>query len=216
MSKDMIIHDISLTLATGVVVWPKDVPYQRRLRGSIEHGDHSNLSQVDMSAHTGTHVDAPLHFVPDGYGVDEIPLDHLYGRAYVADCRAMPIITGDVLKKRVPQDTKRLLLKTDNSQLLGDGQVSFDPDFVYIDQTAAQFIVDQGILLLGMDYLSIGKPGEINKTVHQLLLGNNVTILETITLEEIEPGEYFLACGPLKLAGSDGAPCRVALIENLI
>ena len=210
----MNIHDISLTLDSGMVSYPKDVPYKRYLQRDLAKSDSSNVSVVEMSAHTGSHVDSPLHFLANGYGASEIPLSHLYGPAFVADCCGMAAVTAEVLKKQLPQGTKRLLLKTDNSQLLKDNPKGpFDTDFVYLDPGGAQYIADNGIELVGIDYLSIDKYGSSGKDSHHILLENNITILEGIVLAEVEAGEYFMACGALKMADADGAPCRVVLIE---
>ena len=217
MDQNIVIHDISLTLEAGMITYPKDVPYQRILQRSLARGESSNVSQIEMSAHAGTHVDAPLHYLADNYGVDKIPLTHLYGPAWVADCRSAPVVTTEILKEKVPPHTQRLLLKTDNSLSLGNNpQAPFNPDFVYLTGDAAQLLADQGIFLVGIDYLSIDKSGLTDKSAHHTLLENNITILEGIVLADIEPGPYFLACAPLKMADSDGAPCRTVLIENLI
>ena len=206
-----------MTLTEGMVSYPKDVPFQRTLQRDMQKGDPSNVSQFEMSAHSGTHVDAPLHFCPDGYGADEIPISNLYGSAYVADCLGEAEITAELLKRKVPVDVKRLLLKTDNSTCLHDNpQAPFKTDYVYLTATGAEFIVQRGIRLVGIDYLTIDKYKIADKPTHNILLENNVTILEGIILHDVPPGEYFLACGPLKMARADGAPCRAVLIENLI
>ena len=113
--KDYLVHDISLTLRDGMVTYPKDVPYRRCLQRDLGKGDSSNVSVFETSAHAGTHVDAPLHYISSGYSVDKIPLNHLYGPAFVADCRNAAAVTADHLSKVVPDGVKRLLLKTDNS-----------------------------------------------------------------------------------------------------
>lgn len=214
MSKNSRIHDISLTLEEGVVAYPKDVAYGRTLQRDLNKGDSSNVSVVETSAHAGTHVDAPRHYFSDGYGIDEIPLGHLYGRAFVADCRGLEAVTADVLADIVPGGTERLLLKTDNSQWLhNDPRGPFRADFVYLDAGGADFCVERGIVLVGIDYLSIDKSGCAAKPAHKTLLRNNITILEGIVLAEIDTGEHFLACGPLKMADADGAPARAVLIE---
>ena len=216
MVNDYIVHDISLTLIEGMVAYPKDVPYQRRLQRDQEQGDSSSVSMIESTVHVGTHVDAPNHFIQNGYGVDQIPLDHLYGPVFVADCTGAPAVTAEILRPIVPPDTQRLLLKTDNSAKLNQTSVvPFDTQFVYLDGSGAQFCVDHQIKLVGIDYLSIDKFRSPEKPAHHTLLGNNLTILEGIVLSQIKQGIYYLACGPLKMADSDGAPCRTVLIENL-
>jgi len=216
MENDYIVHDISLTLIEGMVAYPKDVPYQRRLQRDQEQGDPSSVSMIETTVHVGTHVDAPNHFIQNGPGVDQIPLNHLYGPVFVADCTGAPAVTAEILRPIVPPGAQRLLLKTDNSaQLSQTSVVPFDNHFVYLDASGAQFCVDHLIKLVGIDYLSIDMYGSPDKPAHHTLLGNNITILEGIVLSGIKQGVYFLACGPLKMADSDGAPCRTVLIENL-
>ncbi len=214
MAEKLIIHDISMMLENGMLSYPKDVPYRRQLQRDLEEGENSNVSFVEMSAHTGSHVDSPRHYYPKGYGVEQIPLESLYGPAWVADCTGLAAVTAEVLKERVPAGTKRLLLKTDNSQELAKNPHGpFRRDFIYLDGSGARFAVEQGIQIVGIDYLSIDQSGLREKPAHHILLQNNIIILEGILLADIEPGEYFLACGPLKMADSDGAPARVVLIE---
>jgi len=216
MKENPVIYDISMTLRNGMLCYPKDVPYQRKRQRDMAKGDSSNVSQVEMSAHTGSHIDAPLHYYPTGWGTDKTPLEHLYGPAQVVDCLGAAAVTAEVLRGKVPPGSKRLLLKTDNSQKQLTEKTKFDPDFVYLAASGAKYIVEQGIILVGIDYLSIDKSGLAGKDVHHTLLENNVTILEGIMLAEVPAGEYFLACGALKMADSDGAPCRVVLIKNLL
>ena len=200
-----------------MLTYPKDVPYRRTADRSIDRGDSSNVSVIEMSAHAGTHVDAPRHYLPDGLAIDGIPLDRLFGPAFVADCRGVPAVTAALLKAKVPPATERLLLKTDNSQLLGDRPDGpYDENHVYLDGSGARFAVDNGIRLVGIDYLSIDKFGAAEKPAHHTLLGKDVIIVEAIDLSDVQEGEYFLACGPLKMTDSDGGPCRAVLIENLL
>lgn len=211
----MKIYDISTVLDNGMTTYPSDVPFQRTLQRDMSKGDASNVSVITSSAHAGTHVDSPRHYIADGYGADKIPLEHLYGPAFVADCRGVSAVTAEMLKNQVPGDTKRLLLKTDNSQrVFDDPRGPFDRNFVYLDATGAEFAVEQGMMLVGIDYLSIDKSGVPGKDSHHILLGNDITIVEGVVLARVERGEYFLACGPLKIADADGAPCRTVLIEH--
>ena len=214
---NMIIHDISLSLTSPMLTYAKDVPYKREFQRSMTRGDSCNVSQLEMSAHAGTHVDAPLHFITDGYAIDRIPLDHLYGPAYVADCCGIPDVTAEVLREKLPYGAERVLLKTDNSALLRDHPEGlFKPDFVSLAGNGAQFLAERGVKLAGIDYLSIDKSGTPNHPSHHILLENNITILEGIILADVEPGEYFLACGSLKMVGAEGAPCRAVLIEKFL
>jgi len=216
MEKLLVFHDISMILQEGMLCYPKDVPYHRYLQRDMNAGDSSNVSVIEMSAHTGTHLAAAGHYFPDGMGIHRIPLEHVYGPAYVLDARGHSAVTAEILKNALPPHVQRLLLKTDNSNVFPDRPgVSFNRNFVYVDADAAQFLVDRRLLLVGIDYLSIDKSGEPSKPAHHILLEKDITILEGIHLASVEQGWYFLACGPLKLKDSDGAPCRAVLIENL-
>ncbi len=209
------IIDISMTLEKGMTTYPGDVPYQRSLQRDMSRGDSSNVSVMLASAHLGTHVDSPRHYFPQGYGADKIPLTQLYGPAYVADCCGKAAVTADMLKDIVPHQTARLLIKTDNSQLLyNNPRGNFNKNFVYLTADAAEFILEQNIILVGIDYLSIDKSGLAEKPVHHTLLSHNITILEGIVLATVEQGTYFLACGCLKMVDSDGSPCRAVLVKQ--
>jgi len=213
---NLVVHDISMTLENGMLCYPSDIPYHRKRQRDMEIEGSSNVSQFESTCHIGTHVDSPLHYYNEGYGTEAIPLDHLYGPAQVVDCRGHHAVTADLLKDRIPPGTQRLLLKTDNSQSLAENpKAPFNKDFVYLDDTGAELLVERKIKLIGIDYLSIDKSGLAAKPAHHTLLSNHITILEGILLADIDEGEYFLSCGSLKMAGSDGAPCRVVLIENI-
>ena len=217
MADDWLIHDISMTLDEPMLTYPGDVPYQRTLQRDRTKGDSSNVSVINTSVHVGSHVDAPRHYLTDSYGADKIPLHALYGPAYVLDCIGLESVTAAWLDQYLPESVERLLLKTDNSQWLHcQPPMPFRRDFVYLDGAAARLLAQRSVKLVGIDYLSIDKSGLAAKPAHYALLENNIVILEGIDLTGISPGRYFLACGPLKMAHSDGAPCRVVLIENLL
>jgi arylformamidase len=217
MNEKTIVHDISMTLKNDMVCYPKDVPYHWKRQRDMDKGDGSNVSQFESSCHIGTHVDSSLHYYNDGYDTADIPLDHLYGPAYVVDCRGQKFVTRKSLEGNVPSGTQRLLLKTDNSQPMHDNpRAPFNKDFVYVDGSGADFCVENGIKLVGIDYLTIDKSGLATKPAHHTLLENKITILEGIILATIASGEYYLCCGSLKMAQSDGAPARTVLLENPI
>ena len=211
-----VVHDISMTLENGMLCYPSDIPYHRKRQRDMEIEGSSNVSQFESTCHIGTHVDSPLHYYNEGYGTEAIPLEHLYGPAQVVECLGVGAVTADILKEKILPGTKRLLLKTDNSQFLAENPAApFNKEFVYLDGSGAELLVERKIKLIGIDYLSIDKSGLATKPAHHTLLSNHITILEGILLADIEEGEYFLSCGSLKMAGSDGAPSRVVLIENL-
>jgi len=219
MVNDMIgndpkIFDISMTLENNMACYPKDIPYHWQRQRDMNCDCGSNVSQFESSCHIGTHVDSPLHYYNDSYDVASIPLTHLYGKAYVIDCLGTDAVGREDLAGKVPEGTKRLLLKTDNSKALAKNpRAPFNPSFVYLDATGAEFCREFGIIMVGIDYLSIDQSGLASKPAHHTLLGNDITILEGILLDHVPQGEYFIACGSLKMAQSDGAPARTVLFE---
>jgi arylformamidase len=159
----------------------------------------------------GTHVDAPWHSLDDGDTVDQLPLGVLIGPAYVAHLPDCAVITpADLEKLELPPTIRRLLLRTGNSELWRSGVTEFRRDYVGLDEWAAQWVVQRGIRLLGMDYLSV-EPYDKGPVTHRVLLGANIVLLEGLNLADVEPGLYELICLPIKLEGADGAPARAVL-----
>lgn len=205
-------YDISLTLSPELPVWPGDPPFKRTYLSEIANGQNSNTSFLEMGAHIGTHVDAPDHFLGDGRTVENLALSVLCGRAYVLDLPGIDLITADILEKaEIPPRTRRILFKTRNSQYWARGENKFQTDFVGLSKDAAQFLVDKGFKLVGIDYLSIA-PYKQSRPTHEALLKAGIVILEGLNLTEVSMGRYTLFCLPLKLAGSDGAPARAMLV----
>lgn len=202
--------DISVPIRPGMPVYEGDPPVVVERVASIAAGDGLNLSRIAFGLHTGTHVDAPGHFIDGAPGADELPLDALVGPARVVDATG---VTGDIdevtlAELLIPQRTERILLKTRNSRLWGRG--SFSADFAGLTRGAAEELVRRGVRLVGIDYLSIA-PATDPAPTHVALLRANVVILEGLDLRSIDPGEYMLACLPLRVAGADGAPARAVL-----
>lgn len=198
--------DVSVPIRPGMVVWEGDPAVSLEPAASLERGDPANLTRLELGSHTGTHVDAPLHFLPGGEGVDRLPLDALIGPALVVDLTG---VEQDVRAADLdfPAGTERLLLKTPNSRLWERGE--FVAEHVTIAPDAASLLVERGVRLVGIDYLSVGSP-----ETHRILLGAGVVPLEGLDLREVEPGPYRLVALPLRLEGVDGAPARVVLIEE--
>lgn len=207
----MPIYDISLTISPSLFGWPGDgMPQMERVL-KMEDGDIANVTHLNMSAHTGTHIDAPYHFLKDGNTVENLPLDILIGQAQVIEITGEPILTAQVLKEaKIPPNTKRLLIKTQNSEQWKCGAKEFIEDYVAISGDGAEYLVELGVQLVGVDYLSVA-PFDAPIPTHRTLLGASVVIIEALNLADIEPGTYTLYCLPLKLAGADGAPARVVL-----
>jgi arylformamidase len=201
--------DISLPVYSGMVVWPGDSEVRVERVMELEKGDPFNLTQCSFTAHTGTHMDAPRHFLPQGAGIDALPLDAVLG-----PCRVVPIRDPRAVRPaELPDDLEpgdRILFKTGNSTKLNRLQ-HFVEDFVYLSREAAQALVTAGVRTVGIDYLSVGGFRDDMAETHLILLGAGVWIIEGLDLSQVEPGRYELACLPLRLVGADGAPARAAL-----
>lgn len=209
----MPIYDISLTISPSLPVWPGDPPVKMPLTESMEAGAEYNLTRLDISAHTGTHVDAPHHFLNDGRTVESLALDVLTGPCYVVQLPDdVDEISAEVLE-RIPlaAGTTRILFGTRNSKLWAQGETRFQEDFVAISEDGAEWLVERGIKLVGVDYLSVA-PYSDSVPTHRVLLQAGVVALEGINLAQVPRGFYDLYCLPLKLAGADGAPARAILI----
>ncbi len=209
----MRIYDISLPIMPGMPVWPGDPGVVLERVAKMEDGSESNVTYLSLSAHTGTHVDAPYHFLGgDALPVDQLPLKLLTGRTYVLDLPSVDLITASVLERAdIPPRTRRLLFKTRNSGYWSKPGLPFQTQFVAVSPDGAQHLVDRGVKLVGVDYLSVA-PFNNSTPTHQVLLKAGVVILEGLDLSGVTQGRYTLHCLPLKLVGCDGAPARAILI----
>lgn len=203
-------YDISLNLSSETVSWVTSPPFELVERKRMSRGDRNNSSALNMSAHAGTHVDAPFHFVPDGASIESLPLEIFIGPALVHAVDADRYITREHVEAIDLKGETRVLFKTRNSQLLH--RPAYDPDFVAFSVEAAQALVARGVKLVGLDYLSVAHAEE-QVPVHRAFLDYGVVLLEGVDLSEIQPGRYELICFPLRLRGLDGAPCRAVLRE---
>jgi arylformamidase len=209
------IFDISVPVSAGMPVWPGDPRVVLERYRTISSGNFSNDSKLACSVHTGTHVDAPAHFIENGKTVESLSLKMLIGPAVVVDLPEADIITPELLDAlALAPQTTRLLLKTRNSALWTNPRHDFHQDFVALSPDAAQWIIRRGIGLVGIDYLSIQMFEDAEPLTHRTLLAAGVIIVEGLNLQEVTPGNYKLICLPIKLAGSDGAPTRAVLIEG--
>ncbi len=211
----MKIHDISLPISPDLPVWPGDPPVVLEQVYSMDAGAHDNVSRLACGVHIGTHVDAPHHFMNDHRTVEGLSLDILTGPATVVQIPdEVKVISAEVLEKAaIPPGTKRLLLKTSNSHLWERDEKVFFTGFVSISAEGAGWLVQRGIKLVGIDYLSVA-PYKQSIPTHRTLLGAGIIIVEGVDLSAVEPGIYMLYCLPLKLVGSDGAPSRAILVDT--
>jgi arylformamidase len=208
----MKVYDISLTLRARMPVYPGEPTPLLEPTTQMERGDSYNVSRLTLSTHTGTHIDAPLHFLAGGTPVDQLPVDVLVGPALVVEMPVEQEITAaDLEAAAIPPGTERILFKTRNSRLLDDED--FRRDFVYLTLDAARWLVERGVRLLAIDYLSVEKMDAQPNVVHQTLLRAGVVIVEGADLRRVAPGPYLLACLPLKIEGADGSPVRAVLVE---
>jgi arylformamidase len=208
-------HDISVPLSSKTPTYTGDPGIEIRAWSSLQHGDAANVSLLHFGAHSGTHVDAPAHFIDQAGKVDAMPLESLIGEALVVEVPdGRPSVDESFIETNVPMDTARVLFKTNNSRLWST-ESTFTSDYVYLEPEAARRLIAKGIRLVGIDYLSIEKFKTESHPTHIALLTEGIVILEGLNLSQIEPGKYELICLPLKIAdgAGDGAPARAVLRE---
>ena len=207
------IYDISLPISQQLPVWPGDPPVQVTQVQHLDRGDPMTLTRLQMGAHTGTHVDAPAHFVAGGRTVEALDLEILVGPALVIGVPDAGALSAKVLDRLdIPAGTRRILFRTTNSDLWARGETQFCRDFVGITSDGAQWLVDRGVRLVGIDYLSVS-PYDDPIPPHQILLGAGVIALEGLNLAAVAPGTYNLVCLPLRIRGAEGAPARAILTD---
>ncbi len=202
--------DISVPLRNGMVHWPGDAGFRaERVRDMVD-GDACNLSRVSMGMHTGTHIDAPLHFIHDGAAIDRMPLDATIGPARVLQIEDAGSIEPAELKRHDIRSGERLLFKTRNSTRAWQTD-EFVTDYVHVSLDAARFLVERKVRTVGIDYLSVGGYERDGNEVHRMLLGAGIWLIEGLNLAAVTPGDYELICLPLRYENGDGAPARAVL-----
>ena len=202
--------DVSLRLSADLPTYPGNPPFELRPAKRIARGDSSNVSSLHLGSHTGTHVDAPRHFFDAGPGVDELPAEVLVGPARVVHLPGLASVGRIQLEALDLSGVARLLIRTDNSARWSAGS-AFSPDFVYLSEDGARLLVERGVRLVGVDYLSVERFHQPGAPTHHVLLGAGVIIVEGLDLSAAAPGDCELLCLPLKVGGADGAPARVLL-----
>jgi len=206
----MRVIDISVPNGPGQHVYPGDPPPRVEAAKQIRRGDVCNVSLLTMGSHTGTHVDAPYHFIDGGARLGDVPLDRMVGEALVVDLRGRPAVDATVLESASLRAGDILLCRTDNSERWAAPE--FQRDFTYLTLDAAALLVARGVRAVGIDYLSIEEFGSSDFPVHHRLLGAGVFVIEGLDLRGVEPGRYTLVCLPLKFPELDGAPARAVLL----
>jgi arylformamidase len=207
----MRIYDVTVGISPQMPVWPGDPAVQLERVAAIASGANANVSRLTCGVHTGTHVDAPLHFIDGAAPIESLPLKLLTGRAYVVNLPSAKVIDEATLKAAgLPPRTRRVLFRTRNSELWAK-EKAFQTDFVAVDASGARWLVKKGVQVVGIDYLSVAPYGQ-SKETHRTLLEAGVIVIEGLDLSRVTQGRYSLCCLPLKLMGSDGAPARVILV----
>lgn len=201
--------DVSIPLDTQLPTYPGNTPYRLEAVKRIANGDSSNVSTLHLSAHSGTHVDAPCHFFKDGAGAETLPLDLLCGRARVIELTTRKGITAEDLAASDLSEDVRVLIKTHNSRLWGSP--AFHPDFIGVTESAASYLLGHGIKVVGVDYLSVEEFKAPGAPAHHVLLGGGAIVIEGLNLRDVDAGVYEMFCLPIPAVGSDGAPARVVL-----
>ena len=204
--------DVSVPLSPALPTYPGNTPFSLEPIQRIAKGDHANLSTLHMSAHAGTHVDAPVHFFDGAPGTDSLPIEMLFGRTRVVDITSRHGIDADDLASIDLSEDIRVLFRTPNSRLWGDPE--FHKDYVGVTESGARHLVDRGIKVVGVDYLSVEKFKTPGAPAHHILLGGGTIVIEGLNLRDAEPGVYDMYCLPLRIVGSDGAPARVVLRKS--
>jgi len=208
------IIDISLPLHPHMPVWPGDPAFQLERVQSIGEDSAANVSRMAGGVHIGTHVDAPLHFIEAGAAIDELDLSLFMGRAYVVEFGTQDHLDRKAFEEaKIPTGASRLLLKTSNSELWRRDDREFNESFLAVSADGADWLVETGIQLVGVDYLSVA-PFQDSIPTHQKLLSAGIVVVEGLNLSVVEPGWYGFYCLPLKLVGSEGAPARAVLVQE--
>jgi arylformamidase len=211
----MRIHDVTVPLREEMATYAGTEPGPRlHFHSLLGNGDSANVSELSLGSHTGTHVDAPDHFLDNGVTVEQMPVEYLLGQAYVAEFAGDSHITAaDLEAAGIPAGTTRLLAKTANGRFWDDDK--FHPEFIGFAEDAGEWLAAHGFVLVGIDYMSIERFRSPTHAVHRALLSKAIVILEGLDLRAVEAGEYFLVCAPLCVVGADGAPARVFLLEGV-
>jgi arylformamidase len=202
--------DISVPLHNGMVVWPGDAPFESSSTLEIAKGDECNLSQISSTAHIGTHMDAPRHYLEGAGGIETMPIAASIGRARVIEIQDPEAIRTSELEPHHLARGERVLFKTRNSEHCWKTD-HFQKKYIYIAPEAAHYLAERRVQTVGVDYLSVGGFESGGPETHRILLQAGIWIIEGLNLEHVAPGEYELVCLPLKIVGGDGAPARAVL-----
>ena len=206
--------DVSAALTSDLVHWPTDPAIELTRLSDLNEGGDVTVTHLSMTVHAGTHIDAPLHFLHDGPSIDQLSPDSVIGRARVVQIDDPHAVQAEELRQHSIRSGERLLLRTRNSERDWAQDRDFDENYVFIAPDAARFLVDIGVRLVGIDYLSIGGFHEGGAETHRILLSAGIYAVEGLVLQHVPAGEYDLICLPLRIVGAEGAPAR-ALVRRI-
>ncbi len=204
--------DVSVPLDANLPTYPGNAPFSLETIKWIARGESSNVSTIHMSAHAGTHVDAPRHFFEGAPGADALPLEMLIGRARVIEVTSRKGIGPHDLSDVDLSEDVRVLIKTHNSRFWGSPE--FHKEYLGVTEAGAKHLIEHGIKVIGVDYLSIEEFKKAGAPAHHVLLGGGTIVIEGLNLRDVEPGVYEMFCLPLRIVGADGAPARVVLRQS--
>ncbi|MCP4108386.1 MAG: cyclase family protein [Desulfobacteraceae bacterium] len=207
------IYDISVALGRESVDYPGDTPFSRKLISTTKDNGIFNLSEIVLSAHSGTHIDTPAHFISGGQTVDSYKVQDFILPAHVVSVDNREAVEPGELENLDIEPASALLFKTDNSTSGRCKNGIFSENFVYLSPRAADLCIEKKVKLVGIDYITIEKYGDETFPIHRKILGNNILVLEGINLNKVRPGNYTLICFPLKITGSEASPVRAVLLD---
>ena len=204
--------DVSVPLDANLHTYPGNAPFSLEATKRIARGESSNVSTIHMSAHAGTHVDAPRHFFEGAPGADALPLEMLIGRARVIEVTSRKGIGPHDLSDVDLSEDVRVLIKTHNSRFWGSPE--FHKEYLGVTEAGAKHLIEHGIKVIGVDYLSIEEFKKAGAPAHHVLLGGGTIVIAGLNLRDVDPGVYEMFCLPLRVVGADGAPARVVLRQS--
>lgn len=209
--------DVSYPYSENMAIYPNNPEFEMKRVQNLEKGDSANVSLITMGTHTGTHMDAPNHFVTGGKTIDKLPLESMNGTAKLLDLQGNDEITRELLAKYDIAENDIIILKTDNSNVF-HGDIILT-DYVTLDYEAAEYLVEKKVKMVCIDYMTIERPRArrvAGKSIHSILLSKEILIAEALDLTKVEEGTYQLFCFPINIVGADGAPVRIVLSEGNI
>lgn len=209
----MRVYDVSVVLNDRAITYPGDPGFRRDIEKSQSQGDPCEVSRFTMGSHSGTHVDAPCHFLAGGLTLDSLPLAAFLGPCVVVDARGRAFVDASFVTRAVPATARRVLFKTDNGRLWRED--GFRDDYCYISADGAQELARRRLQIVGWDYLSVERYDDGEAPAHGSLLASGAVILEGLNLSAVPEGEYFLVALPLAVEGADGSPVRAVLLEGV-